>query len=100
TSFRTYIEKLINLYNTKFQIAKKTETFIDLSHNELEQIILSTNIFNENPFELEEVSDYSSDEIKKIMYKEQESREFVQNNLNKWDFSSLLYSVDGNNSKG
>lgn len=99
TVFRTYIEKLISLYNEGFQIVKQNEDFNDLSNNELERKILNTNFFNENPFELEEVSNYSPEEMKKLVKKRQESREFVQNNFNKWNFSSVLDSVDENNSK-
>ena len=99
TGFRTYIESLISLYNEGLQIVRKNENFKDLSDNQLERKILNTDIFNKNPFESEEVSDYSSDKMNKLTKKRQQSREFVQSNLKKWNFSSVLDSTDKYDSK-
>lgn len=99
TGFRTYIESLISLYNERLQIVRKNENFKDLSDNQLERKILNTDIFNKNPFESEEVSDYSSDKMNKLTKKRQQSREFVQSNFKKWNFSSVLDSTDKYDSK-
>lgn len=95
--FRNYTEYLMKMYLVINERIAHDERYADLSKEELDNRILSSSLFNKNPFE---VSDYDEEEVSDAeIVKESDVEEklivkkhaYIKENYTEWNFSDAFF---------
>lgn len=96
--FRDYINGLIKLYLKLYDYAKQDNTLKHLTNMDIENRISHLNEFNKNPFKnnIHKIDDTA--EIKKKIANQQESKDYINQNFNSWNFSDILQNYSFKNS--
>lgn len=95
-SFRQYVDFLAENYSLYYsaiqQVAKDTNT----SLKDIDYFVFQQEIFRYNPFQSRNAQDAENDKLMNEIDIMQKEEKFVELNLNKWNFLSLLPSQDVN----
>ena len=89
--FRDYIDNLVKLYLKLYHYIEEDDKLKDLSSEEIEDRILTLDIFNKNPFKRDLFKEVNITDRKKKYSERKKSKDYIKQNFKDWDFSDMLH---------